>query len=120
FYWKEPHKRDYKITQKPETLPFSIEEISEDILKEVIGCLNNGKEETMCTTAFRIMPAELSFYKKIGISLPKFCPNCRHFARLAKRNPLRLWKRSCTCTQANHGHKGDCKNEFQTTYAPER
>ncbi|MFA5936251.1 MAG: hypothetical protein WC822_00015 [Candidatus Paceibacterota bacterium] len=119
--WKDPFKRNYEITRKPETLPFFIEETTDSILDEVIGCTNNGKPETMCTTAFRITQNHLFFNKKMGISLPKFCPNCRHFDRLAKRNPLRLWHRHCMCDKKNHFHGAEkCSIEFETSYASDR
>src|SRR3989344_436855 len=118
--WRDPFERDYKITRKPETLPFFIEETADSILDEVIGCANNGSPETMCTTAFKITQNELNFHKKMGVPLPKFCPNCRHFSRLAGRNPLRLWHRECMCDKTTHMHKGKCDNEFETSYAPNK
>jgi hypothetical protein len=119
--WRDPFKRDYQITRKPETLPFFIEETTDSILNEVIGCTNNGKPETMCTTAFRITPVELNFYKKMDISLPRFCPNCRHFMRLAMRSPIKLWNRACMCNKKNHSnHKEKCNVEFETSYSPDR
>ncbi|KKQ08203.1 MAG: putative phage protein [Parcubacteria group bacterium GW2011_GWB1_36_5] len=120
--WKEPFKRDYKITRKPETLPFFIEETTENILDKVIGCANDGTEDTMCTTAFRITSSEFNFYKKMNIPLPRFCPNCRHFARLNKKNPLKLWHRTCMCEKTNHFNHLDirCPSEFETSYSPDR
>jgi len=89
-----------------------------------------------CTTAFRIIPEELQFYRRMNLPLPRLCPNCRHYERLAQRNPLKLWHRSCACggrkSQApntksqyentakyQHG-EAPCPNEFETTYSPER
>ena len=44
------------------------------------------------------------------VPVPTLCPNCRHFERLAKRNPLKLWKRACA----------KCNKDIETSYAPER
>jgi len=66
----------------------------------------------MCTTAFKIIPQELALYRKMGLPLPRLCPNCRHFSRLKKTNPLKLWHRKCM--------KPGCQNEFETSYAPDR
>ena len=117
--WKTSQERSYGITFQPEDIPQKIELISDTITNEIIGCLNKGKEETLCTTAFRITPEELSFYRKLKLSIPHFCPNCRHFARLSKRTQMRLYTRQCSCTQTNHIHKSVCLNTFETSYPPE-
>jgi len=99
-----------------------------DILCWTIGCEHEGRCEEQCTTAFRLTLAELQFHKQNSIALPTRCPNCRHIARLARRNPLRTWRRACQCAGAQsvtnaaaHFH-GDspCPNEFQTSYDPDR
>ncbi|MDI6602734.1 MAG: hypothetical protein QME57_01260 [Patescibacteria group bacterium] len=96
---------------------------------------NNTLEATcneQCTTAFKIIPQELEFYRKMNLPLPRLCPNCRHYQRIKQRNPLKFWKRKCMCggqTSTNGVYKntikhfhGDnsCPNEFLTTYAPDR
>ena len=99
-----------------------------------------------CTQAFRIIPQELDFLRKMNLPLPRLCPNCRHYQRIKQRNPLKLWHRRCQCSgltsenkvytnTASHPHHmelppsvgtptakpvGACPNEFETTYAPER
>ncbi len=74
-------------------------------LKEVVKC-------NSCKNAFRIIEAELKFYRRFLIPLPHICFNCRHIERRKKINHLKLWHRKCM----NNG----CKNEFETCYAPER
>jgi len=56
----------------------------------------------------------------LNLPLPRLCPNCRHYQRLAQRNPLKLWHRQCMCKKENHEHNGKCEVEFETSYAPER
>ena len=155
--WQEPPARDYKTTLLPEDLPDHIRDVQESITKEIIGCAHastveaSAKEEGGaavaegprrprcnhgCSTAFRISPEELAFYKQMNIALPRLCPSCRHLERRAMRNGLQIWKRHCLCkgktasTQdgaktyenaSKHFH-GDaaCPNEFETTFPPER
>lgn len=112
YVWREKEKISYKTTISSENLPDSIEDVSDSIFSEVIACPNNGNSEFQCTSAFKIVPNEFTFYKKHALPLPRFCPNCRHYQRLKYRNPMKLWKRKCM--------KDGCQNEFETSYSPER
>ncbi|MDA2922206.1 hypothetical protein MYX07_02985 [Patescibacteria group bacterium AH-259-L07] len=132
YEWKDPERKEYKVTATPEDLPDHIKDVKDDIIKQIIGCAHSGKCNEQCTTAFKIIPDELQFYKKMNLPLPRLCPNCRHYQRLRQRNPLRLWHRKCQCAgeksdngahknTVSHFHKKEhCPNEFETTYAPER
>ncbi|MGC9603295.1 MAG: hypothetical protein ABSF47_02395, partial [Minisyncoccia bacterium] len=124
YRWKDPDTKEYQITLLPTKLPDHIKDTGDDILKETIGCAHAappaGGCTHQCTTAFRIIPEELSFYRRMNLPLPRLCPNCRHYERLAQRNPLKLWHRQCMCDKATHTHKGHCLNEFETSYSPER
>jgi hypothetical protein len=132
YRWKDPDTKEYTITKQPKDLPDHIKDTKDDITKETIGCAHEGKCTHQCTTAFRIIPEELSFYKRMNLPLPRLCPNCRHYERLAQRNPLKLWHRQCMCggeksengiyqNTVEHSHKnGQCPNEFETSYSPER
>lgn len=132
YHWRDPDPKAYTITKKPDDLPDHIRDIKDSILQETIGCSHEGKCQEQCTTAFRIIPQELVFYRSQNLSLPRLCPNCRHYERLKQRNPLKLWHRKCTCggmksengiyqNQASHFHSGSrCPNEFETSYSPER
>lgn len=118
--WKAREKRTYSITQTKDSLPNDINEVSNDFLKETIGCAHNGECDHQCTTAFKIVDRELDFYKQKQLPLPDLCPNCRHYQRLEYRNPMRLYSRQCMCTISTHDHSRQCLNEFETTYAPNR
>lgn len=141
YSWKDPEERDYKIDIKTEDLPDHIKDVKDDIIGKVIQCSHAKLKEDgtleancneQCTTAFKIIPQELEFYRKMNLPLPRTCPNCRHYQRIKQRNPLKLWKRKCMCggqTSVNGIYKntiehfhGDnpCPNEFETTYAPDR
>ncbi len=120
YSWKDSEIKDYQITKKPEDLPDHIKDVEDSILKEIIGCEHEGKCNDQCTTAFKIIPQELDFYRRMNLPLPRLCSNCRHYKRLAQRNPLKLWHRQCMCNKNTHEHSGACPNEFETSYAPDR
>jgi len=112
YSWKEKEIRDYQPTIKSEDLPDNINDTSDNILKEIIECEHKGNCNHRCTTAFKIIPNELIFYKRFNIPLPRTCYGCRHHERLNKRNPMKLYHRKCM--------KEGCNNEFETSYAPDR
>ncbi|OGZ01027.1 MAG: hypothetical protein A3A43_03080 [Candidatus Liptonbacteria bacterium RIFCSPLOWO2_01_FULL_56_20] len=145
YCWKDPETKQYTITKKPEDLPDHIKDVDDSILKETIGCAHAVSSPSagsgqigkpicnhQCTTAFKLIPQELQFYRRMNLPLPRLCPNCRHYERLKQRNPLKLWHRKCTCAGAKsengvyqntiaHFHKSDpCPNKFETSYAPNR
>src|SRR3989344_2361143 len=127
--------KQYTKEEYEKLIPKIIEhmnDITDDILNQIIGCEHKGKCNENCSVAFRIIPQELEFYRKQNLSFPRLCPNCRHYQRIKQRNPLKLWHRKCTCSgtksdngiyqnTAEHFHKpGRCPNEFETSYALER
>lgn len=120
YEWRTLGDKSYTPTKNVADIPSSIDSAPDTICNEIISCAHEGKCTHQCTKAFRIIPMELATYRRLGIPLPTLCVNCRHYERLAKRNPLKLWHRSCMCEQEAHGHKGKCPNEFETSYAPER
>ncbi len=120
YSWKDPEERHHVPTLTASQLPDSIVEVSDSILDEVIECAHAGNCKDRCSTAFKIIPDELRFYTRFNIPLPRLCYGCRHYSRLAKRNPMKLWNRDCMCNQANHDHQEKCSNRFETTYSPER
>lgn len=120
YKWKELAEKNYVVTLPENKLPNSIAEVSDAILGEVISCAHQGTCDEQCSTAFRLTLSELQFYRKMNLPVPHLCSNCRHYARLRQRNPIRVWHRSCMCSKDNHAHTGKCPNEFETSYAPER
>lgn len=111
YQWKEKEERNYQIDIKNEEIPDNIKDTDESIIGKVIECEHKDCNH-QCTEAFKIIEPEYQFYKRMNLPLPRLCPNCRHYQRLAQRNPLKLWHRKCM-------HEG-CPNEFETSYAPER
>ena len=132
FNWHDEEERDFKITIRADNLPNHIKDISDSILEEVIECEHKGKCNEQCTTAFRILPNELQFYKQMNIALPHLCPSCRYGQRIKKKNPPKLWHRKCICNgvesenkeyknTVEHFHgKNHCQNEFETAISDER
>ncbi|MBI2623342.1 MAG: hypothetical protein HYW65_02090 [Candidatus Liptonbacteria bacterium] len=136
YRWRKPDAKHYSVTKNPEDLADHIKDADDSVCDEVIGCAHNGLCKHQCTTAFRVLREELQYYKSRNVPLPRLCPNCRHYERLAQRNPLKLWHRRCSCNkgtsnkeQGTSGYKntaahfhGDasCPNELETPYAPER
>lgn len=90
--WREPEARNYTIGG------------------DIYACTHGGTCDEQCTTAFRVVPAELAFYANMGVGVPDRCPNCRYHNRLKQQNPLKLWKREC----------GKCAKPVETSYAPDR
>ena len=114
YKWQDNIQRTTgKETLKPEDIPESINDVKDDILEEVLACIDCGRN-------YKIVINELNFYRKMKIPIPRRCFHCRHAARLARQNPLKLWHRQCVCKIEKHGHSGTCPNEFETSYAPER
>jgi len=120
FRWQDPEERTYTITKQPNELPDLIHEVQDEIVSQVIGCADGGSCNHQCATAFRITEGDLATYRRLSMPLPRLCPNCRHYARLALRNPLKLWHRSCMCDKVSHNHSVKCTNEFETSYSPDR
>ena len=124
FRWRDSEKKTHAPTI--DAIPDDIATIQDSILQEILPCAHEQNCNHMCSVAFRLTPDELAFYKNNSIPVPDKCPNCRHYERLAKTTPLKLWRRSCMCqdgssNEAAHGHSAAlCPNTFETPYAPER
>ncbi len=112
YFWRDLIEKDYKITIGKGGLLDYIDDVPDSIINEVIACEHEGKCNEQCTTAFKILPDELEFYRKMRIPLPRLCPNCRHYQRVAKLSPLKLWHRKCM--------KLGCTDEFETAISDQR
>ncbi|MFA6992577.1 MAG: hypothetical protein WC269_04865 [Candidatus Gracilibacteria bacterium] len=100
---------DYYPLEKSAALALGYEWYDEDVKsrlpqsKEIFVCKECGKN-------YKISDLEYKFYQKFGINIPVKCPECRLVARTRKRNPFKLWDRSCA----------KCGVEIKTTYSPDR
>jgi hypothetical protein len=130
--WREPEEKQYNITKKVGDDFKENNNSDEQILKEVYECEHLGKCNDHCATAFRIVPQELQFLKKMGLPLPRLCPFCRQAERVRLKNPLHLWHGVCQCAGVESSNKAykntiahshgtsHCTNEFETPYDPDR
>lgn len=112
FKWQD-NLPETKGQETIKNIPDNISEVNENLEKEVFTCEKCGKN-------YKFIEQEINYYKKQNLPLPRNCFYCRHLERRSLRNPRSLWHRSCDCTKPNHNHQGKCKNEFETTYSPER
>ncbi len=123
--WIEVSHGEYKITKKASELFDSIEDVSDDILKEVFECQN-------CKKPYRILENELIFLRKEKLPAPQVCSECRHERRISDRLKLKLYERVCMCTGVQdetgvykntikhiHGNE-PCVEVFKTGYSPDR
>ncbi len=93
-----------KETLKVSEIPDSIDDVKDEVINEVLVC--------SCGRNYKIVPYELKLYRKLRLSIPRKCPNCRHERRNKITGTRKLWFRKCM----NQG----CSNEFETPYSPER
>ena len=131
YRWRDTAARDHVATLRTEEIPADIAETDDAITKEIIECAHKGTCNHGCTKAFRILPDELSYYRKIGVPVPTLCHACRTMERLTIRLGLELYDEKCMCggTASNDGayenmgaHEHGttpCPNTFQTGYAPD-
>ncbi len=106
YKWQERVTGTYgKETIRKGAIPNTALEITDEIVKEIFACEDCGKN-------YRLIEAEITFYKKMGLPIPHKDFECRHRDRMKKRNDMKLYHRSCM--------KEGCTNEFETTYSPNR
>ncbi len=83
-------------------LPTNPEEYSDRLIQEILTCEN-------CDKNYKLINREINFYKKNKLSIPNKCFNCRHAARMKKRNPRVLFAGTCA----------KCNKKIQTSYTTE-
>lgn len=84
-------------------IPDHINEVDESICGQILTCEVSGK-------LYKVIPQEFKFLKRMGLPIPRRCPDQRHADRMARRNPRIQWKRNCAKTG----------KEIWTTYSPDR
>lgn len=126
FLWQDhPQFTTGKETIQLDRLPDGIDQVPDSITDEILVCVGCGRN-------YKIVPAELKFYRGMKIPIPRKCFYCRNRDRFSIKTPDNLWHRKCTCggnksdngiyqNQTTHFHGvAPCPNEFETTYAPDR
>lgn len=94
---------DVKETVNAVDLPDRISDVRDEVTNWAIKCEKSGK-------LFKISPAELKFYRRHGIPLPRRHPDQRHLDRLALRNRPKLYDRTCSKTGM----------PIRTTFSPDK
>jgi hypothetical protein len=75
YKWRDSSERNYKITIHSKDLPDRIGDIADNICNEVIACEHEGKCKDGCMTAYKILPEDFKFYRRMNLPLPRLCPN---------------------------------------------
>jgi hypothetical protein len=91
-----------------------------DAQEEIDRCLKGVLKCEVTGRPYKIIPQELALAIKLNIELPTRHPDQRHKERLECFNKMNLYKRECMCDEENHSHRGKCKQEFETTFEPDR
>ena len=132
YRWRDGDAKNYAPTILNQDIPSDINNIENSITGEILECAHKVNCQHNCTKAFRILPDELQFYKKIGVPLPVLCSSCRTIERLNFRLKLDLYERKCMCNgekssnnlyqnQALHSHTNDtCNQVFKTGFSPNK
>ena len=122
--WIDSNPTEYQTTMRVDEIPDAIEDVNDDILKQLIQCAD-------CKRAYRILELELQFLKREGIPAPRTCVDCRHNVRISQRLKSVLYHRTCDCgggaakvgvykNSVVHFHGGNpCPNSFETAFNPE-
>jgi len=102
YNWSD-YTSDVKYEFSDYVIPDDIKDVGDDILDKILKCEETGK-------AYKIIEMELSFYRQLGLPIPRKSPLARHKERISKLLPLKIFKRKCDF----------CKREINTSYPPER
>lgn len=101
--WAQREDESEGLKEEIDLPPSTIAETSDDCVKKRLICRS-------CKHPYNITMQELALYRRKNLPIPTECFLCRHRARMAKRNPRKLWTRKC-----DH-----CGQGMETTIAPER
>lgn len=100
WHWKEDDEVS-AYQGDPYQLPDNIKDTPDEVCKKILKCEVSGK-------FYKIIPQELSLYRKLNMALPRRAPHQRHMDRLGIRNPWGLWEQSC----------GNCQKNIRAPYLP--
>jgi len=132
YRWRDVDTKNYVPTILSEDIPNDIIKTDDSITGQIIECAHKMNCNQGCTKAFRIIPDELQFYRKIGVPVPTLCPACRTRERLKMRLGVELFEEECMCGGEKstngeyknfcvHAHgEGKCGNRFKTGLAPDK
>lgn len=84
------------------TLPDRLSDTPENVTQSILQCEVSGK-------LYKIIPQELSLYRKLGVALPRRCPQQRYLDRMVLRKARRLYDGQCF----------QCQTAIRSVYAPD-
>lgn len=84
-------------------VPDHIRDVKDEIIEKILRCEVSGKP-------YKIMPHELTFYRRMKFPIPRKCPDQRYDDRLKLRNQRKLYERVCA----------KCGSAVISTYDPKR
>ena len=90
-------------------VPDSIKNIPDTFTNEILAC-------TECDRNYRILPDELTLYRRLEVPIPYKCFFCRNKERQSLRGGYDLVARNCDCDKSHSNHHGKCTNQFETFF----
>jgi hypothetical protein len=84
-------------------LPKNPKDYTDELVGRIFKCES-------CEKNYKLISREVAFYKRMNLSVPKKCFNCRHQARMDIRNPRILNETKCN----------SCFEKILTTYPKEK
>ena len=99
-YWKD--EQEIPATQSTFLPPPDIREVNQDVCDKTLQCEATRRQ-------YKMIPQELSFYRKMKLLIPRIHPDQRHYNRLKFHNAYKLWSRKCA----------KCSSDIETIYSPE-
>ena len=103
YKWNDEDAKAYETTMQASEIPDVIEDVQDDILKQLIACES-------CSKAYRLIQNELTFLRSQKLPVPRKCIDCRYEARIAQRNKAFLYDRTCE----------KCSVDIKTSYSPDQ
>jgi len=97
--WRDEDSETEEEVATPQSVASLVDPYAEEVCKLVFACESSGKR-------YKIIKPELSFYRRMKLPLPVYCPEVRHLRRMSLRAPRQLALRSC----------GTCWKEFLTAH----
>ena len=74
-----------------EEIPDDIKDVDKSICSKVLSCEITGKQ-------YKILPQELTFYKKLNLPVPRRCPDQRIKERIDMSTFMKYHERTCSKT----------------------